>query len=114
MRFGIGTVRTDLDQPPTVPSGLAYRLESVAVEQLDPVRIRNGYDRAALERRQGSTHRLDRQTEIIRNVIARHRQVESLCPVAPLEHLEKEGGHPLGCGHAAQQQRASVRIGQIA
>ena len=113
MRSEIGIARTDLDQPSTSPVRLAYRLESVTIEQLDPMRSGNGDDAVALERRQGSAHRLDRQAEIIRYVIARHRQVESLCPVPPLEHLEKEGRDPLGCGHAAEQQCAAVRIGQI-
>src|SRR5262249_47467140 len=96
------------------PSGFAYRFESVTIEELDPMCVWDGYDAVALERRQRPAHRLDRQAQIVRYVVARHRQVESFYPVAPVEHLEKESGDPLGCGHAAQQQCASVRIGQIA
>jgi hypothetical protein len=78
------------------------------------MRAWNGDDALALKRRQGPAYRLDRQTQIIRYVIARHRQIESLCPVAPLKHLDEESRDPLGCGHAAQQHCAPVCIGQIA
>jgi hypothetical protein len=65
-------------------SGLAHRLERGSIEKLDAMRVGKRDCPLAFERRQSSADRFDRQSEIVCNIVARHRQIENSRPIAAL------------------------------
>ncbi|MEI9891828.1 MAG: hypothetical protein WDN45_16295 [Caulobacteraceae bacterium] len=63
-----------------------------------------------LELGEGARHGLDGQAEIIRDVLARHRQVEGVAADA-LAEIQEEGGQPFAGGVTAEQEH--VRLGAL-
>src|SRR5580704_14523695 len=69
-------------------------VQRAAIAQHDASRLGQSDSRLRLELRQGAGNGLDRQTEIVRDVLTRHRQIYSLGQRKPPGHFEQKAGDP--------------------
>src|ERR1700687_2894395 len=95
-------------------SRLADRGQRRAVAQFDAVRRWNADRAVTFEPRHDAAHGLDRQTEVVGDIIARHRQVDRAGRLAPLEHIEQKCRDPLGRAHPPQHKHPDLRVGEVA
>ncbi len=95
-------------------SCLAERLKSVSVMKFDTMRCRNRDDSVTPEARQNAAHGLDRQSEVIGDVTARHRQIEHTRCILPFRDLQEKARDALGSGHPPEHQHARMCVSKLA
>src|SRR5262249_8607020 len=72
--------------------------KSDAVAQYDPARARQLDRGGVLQLRQGAGYGLDGETEVIRDVLTRHRQLDRVIDRHPLRHFQEKADDPLARG----------------
>src|SRR3977135_1856084 len=87
------------------------RFESPAIDDAEMSCIEEGNHPLGLERRQRAAHGLDWDVEVVRDIVARHRQGNRSLrlDLHPMGQLQQESAYSLQCMAASQQNHSRLQ-----
>src|ERR1700682_5747864 len=95
---------------PMVSSAAAMGFKGLAIDDAEMPRVEEGNHLLGPQRRQRSTYSFHRNREVVRDVVAGHRQGDRSVrlDLSPIGHLEQESAYALQCAVTAQKDRSRL------